>query len=214
MYIELEKRKEIDFADPNIENGKEAQPLSTDRVKKQGPKILVFRKHGEFSYFGEEDIVKRKPRGYFAFCSSDCEVLTLDKIQFENIIRKEFPIIYHQLRQNLKKKEEIDYENKKRFLEIYRRFSEIDEEKLLNTLTVADVQSFDEVPQLEVFLNAAKVSHPIEALLKTFNSEQEGADVQSEDSESQETFEISQDIQTLYGMLQSKSNFDERLPKK
>lgn len=180
---------------------KEGLPISTERARIPAPKILIFRKHGEFSYFGEEDIIKKKPRGYFAFCSSDCDILTLDKIDFENIVRKEFPIIYQKLRKNLKKKEEIDYENKKKFLDIYRRFSEIDEERLLNTLTVADVQSFDEVPPLEVFLEAAKITHPIEVLLNSFNSEKESADEDSDFSE--EGGQVSKDIDTLYNMLRS-----------
>lgn len=58
--------------DPNI--------LDDEFDESNDQKLMVVRKHGNYSYFGEEDIIKKQSRKYNAVCLRDCELYTLDKL--------------------------------------------------------------------------------------------------------------------------------------
>ena len=74
---------------------------------------MIFRKHGSYSYFGEEDIIKKKSRSCNAVCVTDCEMYTLDKVELENIIKSEYPMIYETITKHVLEKENNDFATKK-----------------------------------------------------------------------------------------------------
>ena len=132
-------------------------------------KIMIFRKHINYSYFGEEDIIKKKSRSCNAVCTTDCEMYTLDKVELENIIKSEYPLIYETITKYVLEKENKDYATKKQLVDIYQQFDEIDLDKLTNTLTVAEEKCVDDVPDLRDIYQESIVKHPIEILLGTFD---------------------------------------------
>lgn len=133
--------------------------------------LLVFRKLKDFSYFGEEDIIKKKARSFSAVCSTDCEFYTLDKIEMETIIKEEYPLLYEKYTAVVAEKGRRDFQNKKELLAIYKKFAAVDENKFENTLTDQSTKLMDDVPSLEDLYSEAIVFHPVEVLLNTFDSE-------------------------------------------
>ena len=126
----------------------------------------------EYSYFGEEDIIKKGPRSFSAVCINDCEFYTLDKIEMETIIKEEYPLLYEKLVTIVAQKGKKDLQTKKDLLQIYKKFDkDIDENKFDNTLSVQDMKLMDDVPTLEELYEEAIVYHPVEVLLNSFNSE-------------------------------------------
>lgn len=102
-------------------------------------------------------------------------------------------------------KENRDFENKKELLDLYQQFSDIDVDRLSNTLTVADIKYIEEAPSLKFLFDEAKVVHPIEELLGTFKSpaeEEEKVEV-SESSELEYSDAISSEVEDLYDALKS-----------
>jgi hypothetical protein len=164
-------------------------------------KILIFRKHGAFAYFGEEDIIKVKNRSCNAVCIEDCELYTLDKNEIENIIRAEYPLIYSNILDIVTKKELTDYENKKALVNIFQQFTEIDYDKIANTLTVQDIKNPDEIPTLQDLYEESIVKHPIEVLLNTFTSKNDQEEMLNNSDLPIDEL-TKPDIKELYKMLQ------------
>ena len=57
------------------------------------------------SYFGEIEIIFDKKRAYSAYCESDCELYTISRIDFEEIITEEFPTIKDKLKEKALERE-------------------------------------------------------------------------------------------------------------
>lgn len=57
-------------------------------------KKLTFKDMNEGGYFGDVDIIVRRPRFYSVIASEDSEFLLLSKSTFEEIIIKEYPEVY------------------------------------------------------------------------------------------------------------------------
>lgn len=150
-----------------------AKQLATGSIyeKDSQEQLLIFRQMKDHSYFGEEDIIKKKSRSFSAICCTDCEFYTLDKIEMETIIKEEYPLIYEKFVSIVGEKGRRDLQTKKDLLQIYKKFAEVDENKFDSTLTVQDTKLMDEVPSLEDLYKEAIVFHPVELLLNTFNSE-------------------------------------------
>jgi hypothetical protein len=128
------------------------------------------------------------------------------KQELENLIKVEYPLIYENFLQRVLEKENRDFENKKELLDLYQQFSDIDVDRLSNTLTVADIKYIEEAPSLQFLFDEAKVVHPIEELLDTFKhvpgEEEEKAGV-SDNSELDFSDAISSGVEDLYGELKS-----------
>lgn len=199
MYIDLNdtpgvkrqhRNKNKDLRSPSKMAGSKREiPNATVYEKDPLEQLLIFRHMRNFSYFGEEDIIKRKPRTYTAVCITDCEFFTLDKIEIETIIKEEYPLIYEKLVQTVAEKGRRDFQTKKDLLQIYKKFADVDENKFDSTLTVQDMKLLDDVPSLEELYSEAIVFHPVEILLNTFNS---GMEVPDEDDSQQKA--MSRDI--------------------
>lgn len=56
------------------------EPLEDIYHHNPDERILIFRRHSNYSYFGEEDIMRMRNRSCNAVCTKDCELYTLDKI--------------------------------------------------------------------------------------------------------------------------------------
>lgn len=167
--------------------------------------LLIFRKMPCYSYFGEEDIVKKKVRSFSAVCVQDCEMYTLDKIEVETIIKEEYPLIYEKIVKIVLEKDNNDYYTKISLIDIYQKFADVEEGRVANTLTVQDMKCLDEVPDLMMLYQESLVHHPVEVLLNTFDSET-GA-LNSPDPRKSLAFEEVQDqgILDLYEQLKGSS---------
>jgi len=65
---------------------------------------LAFKLLSHGSYIGDEEIIFFQNRLYSLKAATDCEFFVLKKIDFENIVRHDFPYIYNQIVLNCKKK--------------------------------------------------------------------------------------------------------------
>lgn len=173
-------------------------------------RILIFRRHGNYSYFGEEDIMRMRNRSCNAVCTKDCELYTLDKIvmfalpqELENIIKQEYPLIFDKICDRVLEKESRDAENKKNLLEVYSNFAELEMDRLMNTLTVAEIRDAEEVPPLESLYQHSIVKHPVETLLDTFNDKNYNIDEPSEKSDLELSEVMSDGVEELYSILKS-----------
>ena len=89
LYIDLKNPKTISgkkykrtgLSIKQVERRSQIQQRSEEVFRKTGDQqVMVMRNLITYSYFGEEDILKKKSRSYNAVCTSDCELYTLDKI--------------------------------------------------------------------------------------------------------------------------------------
>lgn len=119
----------------------------------------------------------------------------------------EYPLIYENLLHRVLEKENRDFENKKELLDLYQQFSDIDVDRLSNTLTVADIKYIEEAPSLKFLFEEAKVVHPIEELLDTFKHSQADEEEKQEASEFSEldySEAVSSGVEDLYDELKSR----------
>jgi hypothetical protein len=102
-------------------------------------------------------------------------------------------------------KDSRDAENKKNLLEIYSNFADIEMDRLMNTLTVAEIRDAEEVPPLETLYQHSIVKHPVEELLDTFNDKHNyNPDEMSEKSDLELEDCMSDGVEELYSILKSR----------
>lgn len=101
-------------------------------------------------------------------------------------------------------KESRDAENKKNLLEIYSNFSELEMDRLMNTLTVAEIRDAEEVPPLEALYQHSIVKHPVETLLDSFNDKNYNIEDPSEKSDLELSEVMSDGVEELYSILKSR----------
>lgn len=88
-------------------------------------------------------------------------------------------------------------------LEIYSNFAELEMDRLMNTLTVAEIRDAEEVPPLESLYQHSIVKHPVETLLDTFNDKNYNIDDPSEKSDLELSEVMSDGVEELYTILKS-----------
>lgn len=88
-------------------------------------------------------------------------------------------------------------------IDVYSKFSDLDVDRIGNTLTVAEIKDIEEVPELETFYQEALVKHPVEVLLDSFQDSPTTAGDSSLEIDRESTEFKKSGIDELYNLLKS-----------
>ena len=99
-------------------------PTNVDSLEKLlDCKLFAFKLFGAGAYIGDEEIFFQTNRRFYLKAATDCELMVLSKIDFENIVKSEFPHIYKKLFNMAEKKLKNNLKEKNKLIETIGKLS-------------------------------------------------------------------------------------------
>lgn len=179
-------------------------------------RLLAFKLFGTGSYLGDEEIFFQTNRRFYLKAANDCELMLLSKIDFDNILKFEFPHIYKKLFSFAEKKLHHNLKIKNRLMTIIGKLSQnkpyvpgenVSDKNMSYCSRDLKVRSENKkIATLHELYTQAEELHPIDMMFRNI-------DIQEYEGSNDNNVEEFEDIKTpglikMYNDWKSKLNSD------